>query len=110
MTQVSTEMSLFNPRIRRTETSDCSIKIFLPGFWVMSVPRGGIAYWFPSRQENLTLSHLPATPTSKVIIRSTRLTRFPPRTPKYNLALNLCCGKDSNERVITPLYTHLASQ
>lgn len=75
----------------------------------MSMPRGGSAYWFPSRQENLILSRLPAVAASRVIIRSTRLTRFPPRTRNYNLASNLYCGKESNERVIIPLYinTHI---
>lgn len=45
----------------------------------------------------------------RVIIRSTRLTRFPPWTRYYNLASNLYCGKESNERVIIPLYinTHI---
>ena len=72
------------------------------------MPGGGTVYWFPSSQENLMLC-LPASPASRVIIRSTRLTRFPPRTRNYNLASNLYCGKESNERVIIPLYinTHI---
>lgn len=76
----------------------------MQGFWVMSMPRGGIAYWFPSTQENLILSRLPASPAPRIIIGSTRLTRFPPWTPNYNFASNLYWGKESNERVIIPLY------
>lgn len=55
------------------------------------------------------LSRLPASRAPRVIICSTRLTRFPPWTPNYNLASNLYCGKESNERVIIPLYinTHI---
>lgn len=74
----------------------------MQGFWVM--PRGGIAYWFPSMQENLILHRLLASPAPRVIICSTRLTRFPLWTPNYNLASNLYCGKESNERLIIPLY------
>lgn len=85
-------------------TSYCGTKMFLQGFWVMSISKDGIAYWFPSRQEKVILGCLPASPVPWVITRSTQLTRFPPRTPNYNLASNLYCRKESNERVIIPLY------
>lgn len=76
----------------------------MQGFWVITIPGGGIGYWFPSTQENLILGRLPSSRAPRVIICCTRLTRFSQWTPNYTLASNLYCGKESNERLIIPLY------
>jgi len=89
--------------------SYCRNNIFYAELWVTSMSRGGSANWFPSRQKKLMLDSLPASPASRVIIPSTRLTRFPPRARNYNLASHLYCETESSERVIIPMYinTHI---
>lgn len=44
---------------------------------------------------------------SRIIISSTWLTRFPPRTPNYRSSSKLFCRKESSERVNILLYMHI---
>lgn len=95
--------------LRLAKTSQCSMKPFrqgsgqCPGLEVV-VPIG-----FPAGRKTSYSAVQHGSPASRVIIRSTWSTRFPPRTPNYNLASNLYCRKESNERVIIPKYinTHI---